>query len=259
MLTRTSIKTFMTFIALLACVVSAQARTYDNYLRDVDAQLGVGVSYVPWWMGSDSYRVVPLPIIDLTYKRMFFLSSGRGIGAQFKLGDNFVTGLRATYTWGRPDHGYLKNMKNLAGSIDGGIFARYMMLPWIFTGDVLTALSNQGHKGTFGTVGVAYKYEGIPHWEILPRVGLTYGSDRYMDSYFGIEQGEAAASGFSQYKPHAGIRDLGFGANIVYLGFESWRIYTNLGGNVLFKEAADSDVVQNSLQFRGFVGVGYVL
>ncbi len=248
----------LTGLIIMMLMFSSFARAYDgHWTDDLEAELGLGVAYFPWYMGSSDYRVLPLPVVDVSYKKFLYASSQQGLGIRTMVIDNLIVGARLMYDMGRPEHGHVRHMKNLAGSIDGGIFARYLMLPWYFTGDVQTALSSQGHSGTYGSLGGGYIYEVNYNWEINTRASMTLANERYMDAYFGVDQGDANKTGFSTYSPNGGVRDMSISSALSYYGVQNWRIFGSVGGSVLFKEAGDSDVVQDQLQWRLFVGASY--
>jgi outer membrane scaffolding protein for murein synthesis (MipA/OmpV family) len=236
---------------------SSMAKAECNWTDDIDAELGVGAAMFPWYMGSSDYRVLPWPIVDLSYKKFLFLSSTQGLGVRTLLGKQLIVGARLLYDQGRPNKKHARHMKNLAGSIDGGVFARYMILPWYIMADVQTAISNQGHNGTYGSLGAGYIYEINYNWEVNTRGAITIANERYMDSYFGVSRGEAVNTGFDEYSPDGGVRDFNIATVLSYYGIQNWRIFGSVGASVLFKEAGNSELVQDQLQWRLFLGASY--
>lgn len=254
-------------ILLMIGVYSAHALDRDwkgsvgpNVEREGDwhGSAGLGAVVSPEYMGASSYQVLPMPTIDVTYKKMLFISGTRGIGLQYRTANNIIVGTRFLYTEGRNNTGKISQMNNLAGSFDGGIFMNYLYGPLFITSDLVAAISQQGHSGSYAAVGVAYKFQPAPAWELIPRAGTTFGSSQYMNAYFGVSSSEAVATGFSTYDPGAGFRDISLGLIANYLGMRHWRLYVSGGVNFLLKDANRSDVVSSSDQYRAMTGFAYL-
>lgn len=225
---------------------------------DWHGSIGLGATVMPEYMGASSYQILPLPTIDAVYKKILFISGTRGIGLQYRTPDNIIVGTRFLYTQGRNNTGKIKNMENLAGSWDGGIFMNYLYGPLFITSDLVAAISQQGHSGAYASLGAAYKLMPSPAWELIPRAGVTYGSSQYMNAYFGVTPSEAAATGFAVYDPGAGFRDISLGLIANYLGLKHWRLYVSGGVNFLLPDANKSAVVSSSDQYRMMTGFAYL-
>lgn len=227
---------------------------YDN----VSISLGAGALVVPQYQGSSQYELTGFPLIDLDYKRFLFLSTQRGLGVQFKPFNPLVLGTRLLYDFGRDNQAHVEDMNNLAGSIDGGVFARLLFEPWVINADFQTAISQQGHQGSYGGVSLAHFYQRVPYWEFLTRVGATMASGNYMNAYFGVTPGEAVNTGFDAYEPGGGFKDVNAAFTATFVGIKNWKILSTVGAAALGNKASNSDVVQARMQYRGMVGVIYV-
>ncbi len=244
-------------MAVMLMFTSSLRAQGHAWQEDVEAELGAGMAVFPWFMGSDEYRVLPIPVIDLSYKKYLFLSTTQGLGLRAMLAPNFIVGARFLYDYGRPQHGHAKDMGSLPGSLDAGVFARYLILPWYINGDVQTAVTTAGHEGTYGSLGAGYIWEINYNWELNTRGSVTLADENYMDAYFGVDAADAAKTGFAQYEPNGSIRDFSGSTVISFFGIKQWRIFSSLGASILFKEAGDSDVVQDQLQWRFMIGATY--
>jgi len=224
---------------------------------DVAISLGAAALVVPQYQGASNYEFTGFPLIDLDYKKFLFLSTQRGLGIQGKIGP-LVLGTRLMYDFGRENENYIKYMNYLAGSVDGGIFARLVFEPWVINLDAQTAISQQGHTGTFGGLSVAYFYRNIPFWEFLGRGGIGFSDSNYMNAYFGVTEGEANRTGFAPYQPGGGYKDVNAAFTATYTGIKHWKILSTVGAAMLGDIPSDSDVVRARMQYRFMLGLLYV-
>lgn len=227
---------------------------YDN----VSVSLGASAMVVPLYSGASNYEFTGFPLVDLDYKKFLFLSTQRGLGVQFKPFNPLVLGTRLLYNFGRDNQDHVKYMSNLAGCIDGGVFARLLFGSWIVNGDFQTAISQQGHQGSYGGLSLAYFYTRVPYWEFLTRGGLTFGSGNYMNAYYGVTEGEAVRTGFDPYEPGAGFNAGNVAFTATFIGIKNWKILSTVGMGALSNKAADSDVVQARMQYMASLGAVYV-
>lgn len=221
---------------------------------DWHGSIGLGGVIEPQYMGASSYIVWPMPTIDAIYKRTLFISGTRGIGVQYHTPSDIIVGARALYTWGRNNTGPISNMNSTPGSIDGGIFINYLYGPVFITTDFVAPVTQQGNSGAYAALGGAYKFDLPNGWEFIPRAGITYASQQYMNAYFGVSPSEAINTGFTPYTPSAGVRDFSIGLIANYLGVKHWRLYMSGGANFLLHDATQSDVVSTSSQYRAMIG-----
>ncbi len=70
-----------------------------------------------------------------------------------------------------------------------------------------------GYEGWTLTGAIVTEFP-MPTGVLTTRLGLTHGSEYWMDSYYGITDAEAAASGLAAYSPNAGLRDLFLDATV---------------------------------------------
>ena len=95
--------------------------------------------------------------------------------------------------------------------------------------------------------------------KVVARVGTTFASDDYMQTYFGVSPAQAARSraGLPVYDPDAGIKDVyvELGSEIT-LG-ERWLLKPGGRYGRLVGDAGDGPIVQNENQFSGVLGMGY--
>ena len=86
---------------------------------------------------------------------------------------------------------------------------------------------------------------------------LTYGNSDYMETYFGVDPGNAARSGLSLFRADGGLRDVRVPLMAIFSFSENWHV----GGGVIYSrllgDAADSPVTDDrGSKNQFFVGAG---
>lgn len=187
--------------------------------------IGPGIVMAPWFEGSASYRVLPIPNLDLRYKGdTAFISARDGVGATLLSVDGFKAGPILRYRFPRNpwDGPGLYGTGTVPFTIEGGGFLRYD-LPFL-------AAKVELRRGLGGSNGLVFdalidgKLRLADNFFLSggPRLSVTDGT--FNQAYFGINAAQSAASGYAQYYPGAGLRSVGLGTSAV------WRISDQLSG-----------------------------
>jgi outer membrane protein len=214
----------------------APGRAPTDWTFDV----GPGVVVGPWFEGGAYYRAIPVPNLDLRYKRdMFFISARDGIGGTLLDVDGFKAGpiLRYRFPRNEWDGPGLYGTGHVPFTVEGGAFVRYDQ----------PALSAkiELRRGLGGSNGLVFdalldgkvRLGDSVFWSGGPRLSVTDGT--YNQAYFGIDATQSANSGYSQYYPGAGLRSVGVGTSLVWrlnekltlVGFGSYNYLADVAGN----------------------------
>lgn len=228
----------------------------------VDVQIGGAVSVMPKYEGSKEYEVFGFPIVAPGGIGQEGFVQFRGIDdVRFRLLDNsgFEAGLLGGYRFGRDEDD--ADLLDGIGDVDGGLvlggYAAYnfgFFKPFISYHQQVT-----GDDGAVMRVGAEARLPVSGGVSVVAVAGATYADDDYMDSYFSITPGQAAAStaGLGVYDAEAGFKDvyLSLGTDIPLT--DLWSL--KLGGRYgyLIGDAADSPIVETEHQFSGVVGLSY--
>jgi outer membrane scaffolding protein for murein synthesis (MipA/OmpV family) len=81
-----------------------------------------------------------------------------------------------------------------------------------------------------------------------------------MDSFFGIDGAQSAASGLEPFEAEAGLKDVGLSLRLNYGLTERWSILASGEYRRLLGDAADSPIVADegsADQLQSFVALGY--
>ncbi|HTZ79123.1 MAG TPA: MipA/OmpV family protein, partial [Stellaceae bacterium] len=212
---------------------------------DWEFTLGLGGGVFPAYEGSNSYRPVPSPNIDVRYKDLAFLSTGEGIGVNLLRGATYRAGVAITYDYGR-EHNYATRLSG-TGNIDPAatpkIFAEFAVLPVIFSLDLRYRATSQ--QGFVGDVSVYMPVVANDTLQVFLGPSATFADDNYMNTYFGITPNHAAPhSQFQPYTASGGTKNVNFGATALYHFNDHWFVDLDAGVERLVGSAENSPIVQ---------------
>ncbi len=241
-------------------MTSAQAQPAADK-QGWQVRVGVLGVAVPDYEGSDDYRFRPFPDVEITYDDTIFFDQ-RGLGANLIQSGPLTAGVTVGYDGGRKErrNRALRGLGNVDDTVVAGAFANYRIGSWILTADVNTDLLGDGHDGT--TAALGFSYVLTPNDRVMIAIGpsITWASDNYMQSYFGINAAQAARSGRAVYRAEAGFKDAGLFGFGAYKLTKNWSLTGVAGYNRLLGDAADSPLVKrdgSANQFFGGLGISY--
>jgi outer membrane protein len=232
-------------ISLVGAVnVQAQLKTFS---------LGAGLGVVPDYEGSDDYKAVPVPFANAVW------NSGRSLELRgLKLKANLARsdwgfgretwrfGPVANYRFGRDnvDDNKVDKLQNVDASFELGGFVDVGLDNWSFKVEALQDVAD-GHEGFLLKLKGGYKYPIDQSWILALGVFTTYADGSYMNSYFSIDNRDAARSGLKKFNADSGFKDVGFEVGASYMFAENWSVralgrYARLVG-----DAADSPVTDD--------------
>lgn len=224
--------------------------------RDSDHwTLGAGMAVTPRFQGADEYKAQPLPLIDVKYGR-FFAKVGDGIGVTIIETSTFTAGASVNWMQGYDDDDVPEGVHGVDSALGARLFASAR-----FKGLVTTLAATQAvtekERGLLLNVGVAYPISVTERFKITPSLGASWANGKYMNSYFGIDSSEAAASGLARYEPKGGFKDVTFRINANYRITDSISAVGSIGLTHLLAKAGDSPLVKRQTQPLGLVGMTY--
>lgn len=212
-------------------------------------RLGPTVSFQPRYPGADGYHAVVGPSIDIRYRDRFFLSMGEGLGMNVLTGPNWRLGVSAAYDLGRraaDDLDHLSGMGNINPAPSLRLFGQYAIsktFPLVISADVRRNFG--GDNGWTGDLGAYMPMPGSSEqfsWFAGPT--MTIADSRYMNSWFGVNAGQSARSGYRRYNASAGIRSVGFGVSANWTVKERWIVSADAAFQQLVGSAAHSPITQ---------------
>jgi MipA family protein len=235
-------------------------------------RMGLGVGAAPGYVGSDDYRVIPLPNFELSYAGYALRSSRLGVEADL-VG---ITGLDAgpiiRYDLGRSsdvDDSVVALLPEVDGSVELGGFVGVgapLSVIGLESSSILAARVEYlqgldgGHEGATAAASLSLISPVTDSLTLISSLSTTYMSGNYADSYFDVSALGSAASGLPIYDAGAGFRDLGVTFIANYELNENWSVNGVGSFTRLIGDAAASPIVTergSSNQFLGGLGFSY--
>ena len=255
-------KAIVTVIVVLGLGVAAREafalEMLENFLDKLNpgyeegAIIGLGVRIAPQPYKDVDARVMPVPIINAQYKRLFIEGSTVGVylhtDEQCKLA---IVGAPRFWGYESDDSNALVGMADRDWSFDAGLRGT-LATEW-FTGELtfLGDISGE-HNGQEVTFFVKRKFlDG----GLTPRVGVKWLSNNLVDHYFGVEPNEARP-GRPAYEADSTVNFVAGATLAVPLG-EKWAWVTDGAVQVLSEEITDSPIVEDDAILTFVTGLVY--
>jgi len=225
--------------------------------------IGAGVATLPRYVGSDEYRVLPIPVVQLEYKgRLFFGGSqsgvGAGLGAYVVRTSSFVWNVGYAGSESRPESrgDALAGMGKRAAGSFASTGISYQL--GAVTANAGVALGLGKGQGSYGSVGLATERQLARRWVGGVSTGATFADAKNMAFDFGVTGEQSAARhaliaagdprlqgiDAGTYSPDAGLKEVHGAAQLAYLLTERTRVVAFAQGTHLSHEAASSPLVR---------------
>lgn len=250
--------------------VNAQTAGEVFEVPGVDNFVAAAVGIVPDYLGSDDYVIgaAPAAIISFGETDRYLRLVVTDLNLNVIDSKNWSFGPALNYRFGRGnvDDNVIDDMKDIDGTIELGAFGGWA---WVADDDPRHRFSigteflhdvGGEHDGYTVTGSVRYYKPVLRPLTLSIGASLTYGSGKYMDTYFGVDSGNVGSSGLSFFDADAGLRDFRIPVMAIFSFSENWHV----GGGVIYTrllgDAADSPVVDDRGsrdQFFAGLGVAY--
>lgn len=235
--------------------------------RGTTLTLGGGVGVAPRYSGSDENRVSTALVLDYSMRNGFFVSSTRGLGYGNSLG-NVDYSAALSYRTGRKDHNvdsdtmsdgsdHLRGMGNVKGSALGVVGLGYKLTNWLsaqLQAEVPFSQRDNGAALHFGIVSPLYH---SPKNSVTLGLTSSWGTNDYMQTYYGVSAAQSAASGFTQYHAGSGIYACSLNLDWTHNFTERWSVVADASYTQLAGDARNSPIVQRKASPTGSLTVTY--
>ncbi|UPY38863.1 MipA/OmpV family protein [Sediminicoccus sp. KRV36] len=232
----------------------------------------LGVLSSPEYEGASDRAATPLVAARVAYGANYIetatLAGGIGLRANILTLESLEFGPVFALRRGRQnvENARVKLLNEVDDAFEAGLFLRIPFRAVLTPRDeaaielqVLRDVSDT-HGGTLLSFGASYRFRPTERLRLGLLAGATYASERYNNTYFGIDARGAAASGLPAYQPDAGIRDIGIGLTANYDLTANWGVSGLLSYRRLVSAAADSPIVRdegNPNQLTFGLGLSY--
>lgn len=231
-----------------------------------EVSLGLGALHQPTYAGSPNRRTTAVPLGGATYRHERFgefafdhrglsWTAFRHAGWQFGAVLGADGGRKDSDPSGPVELGdaRLAGMGEIEASAEFGVFAGYGPL----TLQVQRGLGSDGHQGWRAALAVEHPIM------LSQRAGLSLGAsvhwadERYLQSYFGVNTAQAAATDFRLYTPKAGLHAADLSVGLEYQLSARWSVQSALVWTRLLEQAADSPLVEREGDASAVLGLVY--
>ena len=216
----------------------------DFEAKGWEVDLGIGAAVVPKYNGADRYKATVLPLFRVSYDSTISLRNTK-LRINLLRYDNFSAGAIARYSFGRNESSgrVLSGLGNIGDTVEIGGFVKYSYKHTTAKLELREAVSNGQGRTTYLSLN-----QGLHRSENL-RVGLLasliFGSDKKMQSYFGVTDAQSAASvvGLRPFDAGGGL----YQTDLFFVGeyklTDHWLLGALMGYSRLLNDAADSPIV----------------
>jgi outer membrane protein len=238
--------------------------------RDWVVVLGMIASTGPEYPGAQRQGSGLTPGFFLRYKRLTVTNrSGfaprttdnavRGLGLDLNTSGRFRANLGLRFDGGR------KESSNVAyaglGNIEPTVRARVGGSWLLDDGWRIAASWNMDAfgrgGGNYGDLGFAHELTVSPHTNWSWGASVSAANERYLRTYYGITPEQSARSGYAEYAPHAGLREVGAFVNLRSDLSSRWVLIAGAGVTRLMGPAAASPLVLKRNGWGANVGLAW--
>ncbi|MDH3662423.1 MAG: MipA/OmpV family protein [Alphaproteobacteria bacterium] len=211
-----------------------------------DLSLGAGVGIAPDYEGSDEYEAVPVLSARLDYGERFLELRNTALRANILANGIIHAGPVINYRFERDDvdEDAVDDLDDVDDAIELGGFVGFSYQGWLGSITATQDVSD-GHDGYLIALKAGYRAKVLPSLAVTTIASGTYADDDYMDTYFGIDAGDAAASGLDEFDADEGFKDVGLTLNIDYEYGAGWGVTGIVAYTRLLDDAEDSPVVDD--------------
>ncbi len=252
------------FLAALGGTAMAQRGALE--IHNAPNYAAAAIAIVPDYVGSDDTTVAAAPAGRLTFGKNQEIKLVATTLSSNLLGHEFLRlGPTINYRFGRKsvDDELVDLMNDIDGTFEVGATVgldfRNDTNPRFRFGVFLEFLQDvgDGHGGAVITGTLQYWKPIGRVWDFGVRAGLTYGSDDYMNTYFGVGAADSARSGLPRFSAGDGLRDVTVTPALIFHLSEKWHVGGFARYQRILSDAADSPVVdQRGSPDQFWIGLG---
>ena len=209
------------------------------------------------YLGSDERRTLLLPVVEYQWASGWFAGVGNGVGYAYSPRAGTQLGARLTLDFGRQESrsSALRGMGDINPHPEIGVFWNQSL----FEGFFLTSSVRlgAGGSGALGDVGLGWAYAVTSQTRLRVVASATLANSSYMQDFFGVTAQQAAASGYAEYHPSAGVRDVRGVVGVTHAFTPALALSASLGFSELRGDARTSPLTRDASAPRGVLALTY--
>ncbi len=220
----------------------------------------IGVLAIHWqvYEGSDEFESTGFPYFSFEYQNRYFLHIIDGIGINFRNDGKVRLAASIAYATGR-DESDADNLVGLGDISDGAtlnLSTEYKFGLYSIGGKITNQITGD-NTGLLVNTNVAYTHIIANTTVVKPALIASIANSRYTETYFGVNEDQAAASGLNSYSPGAGLKSAGVKVDVMRVFANQWNLVGQVKYERLLGDTADSPIVLDKNQFTVALGVAY--
>ena len=243
---------------LCALAAPATAQTAATPPSDrFEGAVGLMAAWRPESSGADRHSLSLVPAGFIRYGRITISGAGgfttrrdddveRGLTASLIQRQNFKLGLSLRYDNGRRESSStaLTGMGDIGRTVRARVLMRWMPDEhWTLSASSsLDALGNGG--GYVSDVGLAREWRLSPRSTLQLGAAVTFAGDRYLQTWYGVTAEQSLRSGYPEYEPEEGMRDVAAGLTLRTEFSREWAGFVGFSASRLVGAAARSPLVK---------------
>jgi len=229
------------------------ARLFAPNLPEYRTVLGLASEVQPVYDGSRAYRLQGGPVVNIQYRDIAFATTGQGIGYNVVRGDHYQAGISLAYDFGRKmtdDLGNLHGMGDISPAPVAKVFGSVVLskkFPLILRADVRQFVG--GAEGAVGDAGVYLPLPGSSQTFVMfAGPSMTFATQHYSQTLYGVTPQQALASGHSIFTPHAGTAAAGVGFSATKFITHHWLLNLDSAISQIRGSPAHSPLIEQRTQ-----------
>lgn len=233
-----------------------------------EGAIGVTASYRPEYSGADKQITKLSPALFLRYGRFTITNASgfvtrraddvvRGLGIDMVRSDRVRLNIALRVDQGRSEDTStaLTGMGDVRMTIRARTSVSWKLDgPWRLGASWSMDLLSHG-GGAFGDIGGGWEQRVAPDTVLTIGGGVSFANRRYMQSYYGVSEEQAARTGYPVYEPRFGLRDVATYINVRHDINADWILLSGANVTRLAGPPLDSPLTTNRMGWGVSAGI----
>lgn len=257
---------YMIFTSIENLPALAMAQDLDMFMPEFFSLkktiIGFGAGLAPEYEGADEFKAFIFPEFKYNWNNGCYVNLlGPALRANMVPNRIFSLGPMVRY---RPERGSVEDkvaaqFKKIDSATEAGLFGSMVINSFLFYIAMNNDVSDV-HKGYLIDAAGGYRVLVEYNVQFIILALGTYASDKYMETYFGVDEENSHRSGLPVFQAEGGLKDIGLLAALQYKINSNWGILGTMKYTRLLGDAMDSPIVKergDSNNFMDGIAVNY--
>ncbi len=221
--------------------------------------IGAAVLVGRQYQGSDESRARVLPNVEYQWSNGFFAGVLNGVGYNASTRPDMAYGVRVTADFGRKENrsDALRGLGDIDPRPELGAFFNFSPAPSIMLSSSLRYGSGNDRKGLIVDLGAGWSTSISPSLRFGSSLATSWTNSDYMREYFGINATQASRSGYEEFAPGGGFRDVRLSASLIYSITREWNLVGSVTYSELLGDAKRSPIVRKKGGASAVIALSY--